>query len=162
MRRGQAAHGERAAAPQWPGNSGARQCKLLVALVEKPHSATSTAMRRGTSNCVAAPGMANSPGECWAEIQQLALIGSSSSLHSEACNALGASDGVIHSSISHEVGGLRASTNCEGKGRGEWEQSVIPGLLLCSLGFQFPVCSGLLPFTLQCICWGHTFSAFWL
>jgi len=33
----------------------------------------------------------------WAEIQQLALIGSSSSLHSEACNALGASDGVIHS-----------------------------------------------------------------
>ena len=32
---------------------------------------------------------------CWAEVQQLALIGSSSSLHSEACNALGASDGVI-------------------------------------------------------------------
>ena len=30
-----------------------------------------------------------------AEIQQLALIGSDSSLHSEACNALGASDGVI-------------------------------------------------------------------
>ena len=37
----------------------------------------------------------NLPGECWAEIQQLALIGSSSSLHSEACNALGASDGVV-------------------------------------------------------------------
>jgi hypothetical protein len=36
----------------------------------------------------------------WAEIQLLALIGSSSSLHSEACNALGSSDGVIHSSIS--------------------------------------------------------------
>ena len=36
---------------------------------------------------------------------------SSSSLHSEACNALGASDGVIHSSISHEVVSLRATTN---------------------------------------------------
>ena len=35
------------------------------------------------------------------EIRQLALVGSSSSLHSEACNALGASDGVTHSSISH-------------------------------------------------------------
>ena len=46
-----------------------------------------------------------------AEIQQLALIGSSSSLHSEVCNALGASDGVIHSSISYEVASLRASTN---------------------------------------------------
>ena len=53
----------------------------------------------------------NLPGWCWAEIQQLALVGSSSSLHSEACNALGASDGVIHSSISHEVDGLRASAN---------------------------------------------------
>ena len=39
----------------------------------------------------------NLPGWCWAEIQQFALVGSSSSLHSEACNALGASDGVIHS-----------------------------------------------------------------
>ena len=38
------------------------------------------------------------PGWCWAEIHQLALVGSSSSLHSEACNALGASDGVIHRS----------------------------------------------------------------
>ena len=55
--------------------------------------------------------MVNLPGWCWAEIQQLALVGSSSSLHSEACNALGASDGVIHSSISLEVVSLRASTN---------------------------------------------------
>ena len=31
---------------------------------------------------------------------QLALIGSSSSLHSEACKALGGSDGVVHSTIS--------------------------------------------------------------
>ena len=46
-----------------------------------------------------------------AEIQQLALIRSISSLHSEVCNALGASDGVIHSEISHEVGRLRAPTN---------------------------------------------------
>ena len=53
----------------------------------------------------------NLPGWCWAEIQQLALVGSSSSLHSEACNALGASDGVIHSSISLEVISLRAMTN---------------------------------------------------
>ena len=45
----------------------------------------------------------NLPGWCWAEIQQFALVGSSSSLHSEARSALGASDGVIHSRISHEV-----------------------------------------------------------
>jgi hypothetical protein len=32
-------------------------------------------------------------------------------LHSEVCNALGASDGVIHSEISYEVGRLRAPTN---------------------------------------------------
>ena len=36
----------------------------------------------------------------WAEIQLLALIGSSRSLRSEACNALGAADGVIHSNSS--------------------------------------------------------------
>lgn len=42
------------------------------------------------------------------KIQQLALSGSSSSLHSEACNALGASDGVIHSRISLEEVSLRA------------------------------------------------------
>ena len=53
----------------------------------------------------------NLPGWCWAEIQQFALVGSSSSLHSEACNALGASDGVIHSRISQEVVCLRATTN---------------------------------------------------
>ena len=43
---------------------------------------------------------ANLPGWCWARIKQLALIGSSSSLHSEACKALGGSDGVVHSTIS--------------------------------------------------------------
>ena len=53
----------------------------------------------------------NLPGWCWAEIQQFALVGSSSSLHSEACNALGASDGLIHSSISREVDCMCASTN---------------------------------------------------
>jgi len=42
-------------------------------------------------------------------MQQLALAGSSSSLHSEACNTLGASDGVIHIRISHEVVSLRAT-----------------------------------------------------
>ena len=67
-------------------------------------------MRRTVCNSEAAA-FVNLPGWCWAEIQQRALVGSSSSLHSEACNALGASDGVIHSSISHEVDGLRASAN---------------------------------------------------
>ena len=33
------------------------------------------------------------------------------SLHSEACNAKGASYGVIHSRISHEVSSLRATAN---------------------------------------------------
>ena len=40
------------------------------------------------------------PGWRWARIKQLALVGSSSSLHSEACKALGGSDGVVHSKIS--------------------------------------------------------------
>ena len=53
----------------------------------------------------------NLPGECWAEIQQLALIGSSSSLRSEACSALGASDGVVHSSISLKAACSRAAAN---------------------------------------------------
>jgi hypothetical protein len=34
----------------------------------------------------------NFPGWCRTEIQHLTLIGSSSSVHSEACNTLGASD----------------------------------------------------------------------
>ena len=64
------------------------------------------------TNCgAAAVAFVNLPGWCWAEIQQLALVGSSSSLHSEACNALGASDGVIHSRISLEAVSLRAAAN---------------------------------------------------
>ena len=51
---------------------------------------------------------ANLPGWCWARIKQLALIGSSSSLHSEACKALGGSDGVVHSTISHAAICMRA------------------------------------------------------
>ena len=39
------------------------------------------------------------------------VLGSSSSLHSAACNALGASDGVIHSKISFEAACLRAAAN---------------------------------------------------
>ena len=42
----------------------------------------------------------NLPGWRWARIMQLVLVGSSSSLPSEACNALGGSDGVAHSKIS--------------------------------------------------------------
>ncbi len=48
----------------------------------------------------------------------LPLVGSSSSLRSEVCNALGASDGVIHSRISQEVVCFRAFTNCCGFGGG--------------------------------------------
>ena len=44
-------------------------------------------------------------------MQQFALIRSSSSLHSEACNALGVSARVIHSRISQAGVSLRASSN---------------------------------------------------
>ena len=56
----------------------------------------------------------NLPGWRWAGIKQLALVGSSSSLHSEACKALGGSDGVIHSRISDSGGCVRADTNSYG------------------------------------------------
>ena len=42
----------------------------------------------------------NLPGWRWARIKQLALVGSSSSLHSEVCKALGGSSGIVHSKIS--------------------------------------------------------------
>ena len=67
------------------------------------------------ANCTlvkACAGLAlNLPGWRWAGIKQLALVGSSSSLHSEACKALGGSDGVIHSRISDSGGRVRANTN---------------------------------------------------
>ena len=53
----------------------------------------------------------NLPGWRWAGIKQLALVGSSSSLHSEACKALGGSDGVVHSRISGSGGCVRAAAN---------------------------------------------------
>ena len=43
--------------------------------------------------------------QCWAKIQQLALIGSSSSLYSEACN------GTTHSGVSLEAASLRVAAN---------------------------------------------------
>ena len=43
------------------------------------------------------PALRGLEGSCWAEIHQLVLIGLSISLHSEACNALGASDEVVQS-----------------------------------------------------------------
>ena len=52
-------------------------------------------------------------------IQQIALIGSSSSLHSEACNAFGACDGVIHSRVFQEMVSLRAIANKDLKVRME-------------------------------------------
>ena len=38
---------------------------------------------------------ANLPGWCWAQILQSALVGLSSSLHTEVCNAVRLSDGLI-------------------------------------------------------------------
>ena len=55
----------------------------------------------------------NLPGWRWAGIKQLALVGSSSSLHSEACKALGGSDGVIHSRISDSGGRVRANASMQ-------------------------------------------------
>jgi len=46
-------------------------------------------------------------------LRQFAPARSSSSLHSEACNALGASDGVIHSRISWEAICCKAIANAE-------------------------------------------------
>ena len=61
--------------------------------------------------CFCTSSAINLPGWRWAGIKQLALVGSSSSLHSEACKALGGSDGVIHSRISDSGGRVRANTN---------------------------------------------------
>ena len=81
-------------------------CGVACAGAHRQHTAEPHQhVQRSTSRCISLPG------KCWADIQQLALIGSGSSLHSEACNALGASDGVIHSSISQEVPSLRAAAN---------------------------------------------------
>ena len=85
-------------------------------------------------------GLVNLPGWCWAEIQQFALVGSSSSLHSEACNALGASDGVIHSRISQEVDCFRASTNIRID-----TQSIV--LLLCCVRLPCMCCPSMAPHT---------------
>ena len=57
----------------------------------------------------------NLPGSRWAGIKQLALVGSSSSLHSEACKALGGSDGVVHSRISGSGDCVRAIANKDDK-----------------------------------------------
>ena len=73
---------------------------------------------------------ANLPGWCWAEIQQFALVGSSSSLHSEACNALGASDGIIHGRISLEAICFRAITyyqNIQGDHLAHFSSKTAPG-----------------------------------
>ena len=53
----------------------------------------------------------NLPGWRWARIKQLALVGLSSSWHSEVCNALGDSFGVAHSKIS--VCGYLRSRGCQ-------------------------------------------------
>ena len=58
-------------------------------------------------------------------------------LHSEACNALGASDGVIHSSISHEVVSSRATANINAVWHGVvwWMECGLAwcGVMLCGV-----------------------------
>ena len=76
----------------------------------------------------------NLPGWRWAGIKQLALVGSSSSLHSEACKALGGSDGVIHSRISDSGGCVRADTNVGGVVGGESSYKRRAGRLAQALG----------------------------
>ena len=53
----------------------------------------------------------NLPGWRWARIKQLALVGLSSSWHSEACNALRDSTGVAYSEIS--VRGNQRTRGCQ-------------------------------------------------
>jgi hypothetical protein len=53
----------------------------------------------------------NLPGWRWARIKQLALVGLSSSRHSEVCNALGCTSGVAHSIIS--VHGISRPRGCQ-------------------------------------------------
>ena len=53
----------------------------------------------------------NLPGWRWARIKQLALVGLSSSRHSEVCNALGCPSGVAHSIIS--VHGISRPRGCQ-------------------------------------------------
>ena len=96
--------------------------------------------RARTQNRITTLILVNLPGWCWAEIQQFALVGSSSSLHSEACNALGASDGVIHSRISQEVDCFRASTNIRID-----TQSIV--LLLCCVRLPCVCCPSMAPHT---------------
>ena len=57
------------------------------------------------------PSDINLPGWRGAKIRKLVPVGSSNSLHTEACSALGASDGIIHSRISHEAACSRAAAN---------------------------------------------------
>ena len=78
----------------------------VAALLGAPHSARGRRTRQHAGEA-----FLNLPGWCWARIKQLALIGSSSSLHSEACKALGGSDGVVHSTISPAAICMRAVAN---------------------------------------------------
>ena len=54
---------------------------------------------------------ANLPGWCWAQILQSALVGLSSSLHTEVCNAVRISDGVLHRTKSRETPSISAAVN---------------------------------------------------
>ena len=57
-------------------------------------------MGKVTPRYLFSAGEVNLPGWRWARIMQLALVGSSSSLHSEVCKALRGSSGVVYSKIS--------------------------------------------------------------
>ena len=89
------------------------------------------------------PRIPNLPGWCWARIKQLALIGSSSSLHSEACKALGGSDGVVHSTISLAAICIRAvaKDSCRHLPSGSVVEESWPG---CHLQAAWMSCSACL------------------
>ena len=67
------------------------------------------------------------------------MIGSSSSLHSEACNALGVSDGVIHSRISWEatIRSLKLSLCFWGRGNGRAKGQAKPWHSLAQIGLPW-------------------------
>jgi hypothetical protein len=67
--------------------------------------------RRGCTQARYSPHFINLPGWRWARITQLALVGSSSSLHSEVCKALRGSFGVVYSEISEPGSRIRALPN---------------------------------------------------
>ena len=110
----------------------------VAALRGAPHSVRGRRTRQHAGEA-----FLNLPGWCWARIKQLALIGSSSSLHSEACKALGGSDGVVHSTISLAAICIRAvaKDSCRHLSSGSVVEESWPG---CHLQAAWMSCSACL------------------